>query len=392
VSEDRTPHVAYRAVLLAAGLLLFGLLFRQLVTLLLAILITIVFAIPLAAAATRFERRGLPRPVGALLALLSGIAVVALLITLLVPTFIDQTDEFVDAVPGIVNDLEGTYADVTGEDASEVGDRVEEFVEKWTDDPERLIGPITSIGLNVAGILAALVLILITAYYMAIRPEPLVDGLVSLFPPPRRDHVRHVLDRIRRSWIGWMEGVLVDMLATFVLTFIGLSLIGLDFAIFFAVLSALLVVVPYFGAIAGAIPPVLFALTDSPGKALLTLAVYVLVQQIESNVTIPVVMSQRTRMHPAVIAIGVVVVGQLFGFVGLFVAVPILSLIVIATEEFWVKEIDAADRDRRLTKIELPGSGQLDDRDDHPDQDEDHDQDLDDEPEAGQLHRGAPTR
>jgi len=378
--------------LLAAGLLLFGLLFRQLVTLLLAILITIVFAIPLAAAATRFERRGLPRPIGALLALLGGVAVVALLITLLVPTFIDQTDEFADAVPGIVDDLEGTYADVTGEDASDVGDRVQEFVEKWTDDPERLIGPITSIGLNVAGILGALVLILITAYYMAIRPEPLVDGLVNLFPPPRREHVRHVLDRVRRSWIGWMEGVLVDMLATFVLTFIGLSLIGLDFAIFFAVLSALLVVVPYFGAIAGAVPPVLFALTDSPGKALLTLGIYVLVQQIESNVTIPIVMSQRTRMHPAMIAIGVVVVGQLFGFVGLFVAVPILSLIVIATEEFWVKEIEAIDRERRVSKIELPGSGQLDDRDDHADQDEDHDQDLDDDPEAGQLHRGAPTR
>ena len=379
-------------MLLAAGLLLFGLLFRQLVTLLLAILITIVFAIPLAAAATRFERRGLPRPVGALLALVGGVAVVALLITLLVPTFIDQTGEFADAVPGIVDDLEGTYADVTGEDASDVGDRVEEFVEKWTDDPERLIGPITSIGLNVAGILGALVLILITAYYMAIRPEPLVDGLVNLFPPPRREHVRSVLDRVRRSWIGWMEGVLIDMLATFVLTFIGLSLIGLDFAIFFAVLSALLVVVPYFGSIAGAVPPVLFALTDSPGKALLTLGVYVLVQQIESNVTIPIVMSQRTRMHPAMIAIGVVVVGQLFGFVGLFVAVPILSLIVIVTEEFWVKEIEAVDRERRLSKIELPGSGQLDDRDDHPDQDEDHDQDLDDDPEAGQLHRGAPTR
>jgi predicted PurR-regulated permease PerM len=392
VSEDHTPHVAYRAVLLAAGLLLFGLLFRQLVTLLLAILITIVFAIPLAAAATRFERRGLPRPVGALLALLGGIAVVALLITLLVPTFIDQTDEFVDAVPGIVDDLEGTYADVTGEDASEVGDRVQEFVEKWTDDPEKLIGPITSIGLNVAGILAALVLILITAYYMAIRPEPLVEGLVSLFPPPRREHVRRVLDRVRRSWIGWMEGVMVDMLATFILTFIGLTIIGLDFAIFFAVLSALLVVVPYFGSIAGAVPPVLFALTDSPGKALLALGVYVLVQQIESNVTIPIVMSQRTRMHPAMIAIGVVVVGQLFGFVGLFVAVPILSLIVITTEEFWVKEIEATDRERRLSKIELPGSGQLHDRDDHPDQDEDHDQDLDDDPEAGQLHRGAPTR
>jgi predicted PurR-regulated permease PerM len=127
--EERSPHVAYRAVLLAAGLLLFGLLFRQLVTLLLAILITIIFAIPLAAAATRLERRRIPRAIGALVALLGGIATVALVVYLLIPPFIDQSDEFVEDVPRIVEDLEEVYADVTGENAGEVGDRVREFVE-----------------------------------------------------------------------------------------------------------------------------------------------------------------------------------------------------------------------------------------------------------------------
>ena len=211
----------------------------------------------------------------------------ALLVYLLIPPLASQADEFVADVPRIIDDLEGLYGDVTGQEASDVGNRVQDFVDTWTDNPERFIGPITSIGLNVAGVLAALVLILITAYYMAVRPEPLVDGLISLFPPRRRDHARHVLGRLRTSWIGWMEGVGIDMLVTGVLLYIGLTVIGLDFAIFFAVLSAVLVVVPYFGAIAGAIPPVLFALTDSPGKALITLAVYTLVQQLESNVTIP---------------------------------------------------------------------------------------------------------
>jgi len=387
-------------VLLAAGLLLFGLLFRQLVTLLLAILITIIVAIPLAAAATRLQRRGVPRALGALAALLVGVLGLSLLIYLLIPPFIDQTDEFVADVPRIVDDLEGVYADITGEEPGQVGDRIQEFVERWTEDPERLIGPITSIGLNVAGVVGALVLILITAYYMAVRPEPLVDGLVSLFPPRRRDHVRRVLGRLRRSWIGWMEGVAIDMLVTFVLLYIGLTAIGLDFAIFFAVLSALLVVVPYFGSIAGGIPPVLFALTDSPGKAVLALVVYVLVQQLESNVTIPIIMSQRTRMHPALIAIGVVVVGQLFGFVGLFVAVPILSLIVIVVEEFWVKPVEQSDVRRRRGKLALPGevddelvsSGELGDGDDRADQDEQHDLDLDDDPEAGKLHGPGLTR
>jgi predicted PurR-regulated permease PerM len=350
------PQVVYRAVLLAAGLLLFGLLFRQLVTLLLAILVTVIVAIPLAAAAQRLERFGIPRPLGALLTLLAAVGAIGLTIYLLIPPFVDQTNEFVDDVPSIVDDLENVYADVTGQSAGEVGDKVQRFFERYTDEPDRLIGPLTSIGLNVAGVLGALVLILITSYYMAIRPEPLVEGLVRLAPPPRREHVREVLSRIRSSWIGWMEGVAIDMVLTFVLLFVALTIIGLDFAIFFAVLSALLVVVPYFGAIAGAVPPTLFALTDSPGKALIVLGAYVLVQQIESNVTIPVVMAQRVRLHPAVVAIGVVVVGQLFGFVGLFVAVPILSLVVIAVEEFWVKPVEAQHAERKRSDIDLPES------------------------------------
>ena len=346
-------QVAYRTVLLAAGLLLFGLLFRQLVTLLLAMLVTIIIAIPLAAAAKRLERYRIPRPAGALLALLAGVGTIALLIYLLIPPFVDQTNEFVDDVPSIVKDLERVYADVTGQNAGEVGDKVQNFVERYN-EPDRFIGPLTSIGLNVAGVLGALVLILITSYYMAIRPDPLVNGLVRLAPPPRREHIRFVLGRIRQSWIGWMEGVVIDMFVTFVMLYVALTIVGLDFAIFFAVLSALLVVVPYFGAIAGAIPPVLFALTDSPGKAILVLGAYLLVQQLESNVTIPIIMAQRVRLHPAVIAIGVVVVGQLFGFIGLFVAVPILSLIIISVEEFWVKPIEEGHSEDRRSEIELP--------------------------------------
>ena len=85
----------------------------------------------------------------------------------------------------------------------------------------------------------------------------------------------------------------------------------------------------------------LFALAESPGTALAALIVYIVVQQVESNVIIPLVMAQRVKLHPALIAIGVVLVGQLFGFVGLFVAVPIISAIVILIDELWVKPLEA---------------------------------------------------
>src|SRR5919108_2644062 len=354
--EHRIP-VAYRAVLLAGVLLVLGLLFRELATLLLAVLITVIIAIPLSAGATRLERRGIPRPIGALASLLLGIAVLAGVLALIIPTFVDQTNQFVDEVPSIVQDLEKTVGSVTGDRPSEVGDKVQRYLERYTDRPERLIGPVTSIGLSVAGVAGALIVMILTAYYIAVRPQPLVSGALRLVPPTRRAHAQEVMDRLRSAWIGWMQGVVLDMFISGTLLYIGLSIIGLDFALVFAVLTALLVVVPYFGAIAGAIPPVLYGLTLSPGKALAVLIVYIAVQQVESNMIIPLVMSRTTRLHPAVIAIGVLAVGRLFGIVGLFVAVPIISAVVILTEETWVREIETADARRTAEALKVPSAG-----------------------------------
>ncbi len=333
-------HIAYRAVLLAFGLLVMGLLFRQLVTLLIAVLITVLIAIAISAAASRLERLHVPRPLGALFGLLVGLGFLAGALLLVIPSLIDETSTFVDQVPSIVGSLEEKIRDVTGAQPGAVGDRVQEFLQSFGQEPGKLIGPLASLGLNIAGILGGFVLILLTAYYMAANPRPLVDGMLSLLPPDRRGWAGGIVERVRTAWIGWMQGVLIDMLVTGVLLYVGLSLIGLDFALVFAVLSALLVLVPYFGAIAAGIPPVLFALADSPGKAALALGVYLLVQQIESNVTIPLVMAQRVDLHPAVVAIGVVLVGQVFGLLGLFVAVPILALVTIGVDELWVKQVE----------------------------------------------------
>ncbi len=121
--EQAVASVAYRTVFLAAALLVLGLLFRELLTLLLAVLITVIVAI-------------------------AGI------FALIIPPFIDQTNQFVDDVPGIVEDLRNRIHDVTGADPSEIADSVRKFAQSYTDEPGRLIGPITSIGLSVAGILA----------------------------------------------------------------------------------------------------------------------------------------------------------------------------------------------------------------------------------------------
>src|ERR671924_140760 len=125
--EYKVP-VAYRAVALAAALLVLGLLFRQLATLLLAVLMTIIIAIPLSAGATRLERRGIPRAIGAFVTLLASAAVLAGLLALIIPTFVDETNQFIDDVPGIVADLEEKVGDITGDRPGEVGDKVQDFL------------------------------------------------------------------------------------------------------------------------------------------------------------------------------------------------------------------------------------------------------------------------
>ena len=91
-----------------------------------------------------------------------------------------------DEVPATIEDLEELVGDLIGANPTEVGNSVQDFLERYVEEPETAIDPITSIGLSVVGVLGALTFMLLTAFFIAVRPDPLVDGLVSLFPPARR--------------------------------------------------------------------------------------------------------------------------------------------------------------------------------------------------------------
>ena len=157
----RDTATPFKVVLLAFALLAAGLLFRELVTLLVAILITILIAIPLAALATRLEGYGVPRFLGGLIGLAIGIGALAAVLALLIPPFADEVELFADEVPNIVDDLERDVGGLFGDDD---GSQVQEFIQGFVDDPGKLIGPVTSLGVSVAGVLGAIALIVITAY------------------------------------------------------------------------------------------------------------------------------------------------------------------------------------------------------------------------------------
>lgn len=343
-SSNITPSTLYRAVLLAFGLVVAGLIFEQIITLVLAVLIVVVIALPLSAFATALERVRVPRAVGAVLGLLLGLGALAGLIALIVPVFDHEINAFTNSLPAIVDDLRRRLGHLTGTSPSHVGRQIQHFVDTYTQHPSKLLGPLASVGAGVVAALATIIVILLTALYTAIHPEPLASGVVRLAPPTKRQHAERILDRLRTAYLGWLKGLVIGMLVLGTLTYGGLRLAGLGFAAFFAIFTAVAMIIPYFGALLSSIPPIIYALTVSPGKAVIVAVIYIIAHQVESNVIQPLVVARSVKLHPALVAVGVVAVDQLFGFVGLIVAVPILSTFKILVEELWVKPVEQGDQ------------------------------------------------
>jgi predicted PurR-regulated permease PerM len=354
MSESKiTPRTIYRAVLLAFALIVGGLLFKELITLVLAVLIVVIIALPLASFADFLERFHIPRGLGAVIGLLILFGAIAGLILLVIPAFSTEVNKFADSLPSVVDKLRHRLGSITGTSPTKIGKQLQDFVNGYTQHPAKLLGPLTSIGGTVVAALAAIVVVILTALYTAIHPTPLINGMVRLVPPGERDHARQILARLRTAYMGWLRGLIAGMLVLGTLTYIGLQIIGLPLAVFFAIFTAIAMIIPYFGALASSIPPILYALTFSPTKAILVAALYIVAHQLEGNIIQPLVVARAVKMHPAVIAVGVVAVEELFGFVGLIVAVPILATIQILISELWIKGIEGSPR--RLV-IGRPGS------------------------------------
>jgi predicted PurR-regulated permease PerM len=345
-----TPAAVYRAVGLAAALAVAALVLEQLLTLVLVVLVVIIVALPLGAAASVAERHGLPRAVGASAALLTAFAVLVGLGFAVLPEFVSQVKEFAQRLPAILSAANGYVHGLTGRSTRSLSAQLNGFIDGYVHHPAQLAGPVEHIGLTLAEIVFALLVIIVAAFLIAINPAVLMESFLRLLPPARRPAAREVMARVRLAWLGWMAAVGIDMLVLGGLLFLGLDLVGLNFAIGFAVFSAFMTVIPNYGSVISAIPPIIAGLAVSPSKALLVLIVYLVVNQIEGNLILPLIMARTVDMHPGVVALGLLVMAALFGLIGVLIAIPLLSLAVIMVETLWIEPQEArADRERPPT-------------------------------------------
>ena len=223
----------------------------------------------------------------------------------------------------------------------------------------RYLFPFLSSTVTVA---AGLFLILVLAIYVGADPALYHAGLMHLFPHGARDRAGMVLTRVATVLRRWLVTQLIAMLTIGVVSTVTLLLLGVKAAVALGVIAGLLEFVPTVGPILSAVPAVAMGFLDSPEKALTVGLAYLVIQQLEGHVLIPMLMKEGMDLPPALTIVTQGVMALLFGFLGLMVAVPLLAVVIVPIKLLYVEGV-VGDAAPDAEEDEPPPLGSAGDRD-----------------------------
>jgi predicted PurR-regulated permease PerM len=341
-------RMVYVGVGLVFALLLASYLVYQIAVVVLVLLLTLLFSIIISGPVDYLERQGVGRGLGTL-AVLGGLTLIlGIMGRALVPVIEEQARELAETFPELL---------VNAQDFIERLQSAMGLETSFGLDPQNLLdsarnffsggalATVANVGASVANVISFTVVIAIATIYAVARPAPLINGFVALFPAGRRQRVREILDGMYETVQRWFLGQLVSMTIIGVLSTVSLSLIGIPFALLLGVFSGLISFIPFVGPMISVIPPMLLALIGIPIDALWVLLAYAGIQMIESYLIYPLVMSRAVSLHPAVVMFALLIMGTLFGFVGVLLAVPLVTALHVLLRELWIERMDSLGTD-----------------------------------------------
>ncbi len=281
--------------------------------------------------------RGLPRTVAILVVYLFLLLIIAIFLTHLVPMLFAQVTSLVFALPRY------------GQILDQVIERVMHMVSFLPKGFRHAIDQgflrfegafLTSFYDAIAGaksgfafLINAFVVPFIT-YYLLKEDRFFLNVITVLLPKRYRAKLVPVMEASDQTIGKYVRGQLLVMVIIGFATIIGLTTIGMPYALVFGLLVGLFNIIPYVGPILGATPALVMAIGIAPTMIVKVLIVNVIVQQLESNLLSPLIMGKTMRLHPLTILLSVMVGGQVAGVPGLLFAVPIVAVIKVWYEHF----------------------------------------------------------
>lgn len=206
-------------------------------------------------------------------------------------------------------------------------------------EPSTVVTQVGGYFSSTVGAVGNFFVMILLAIYLAVEPKFYAGGFTKLFPGRVRPRVTEVLTEIGTTLSWWLIGKSASMLFIGLLTWVGLWILGVPLSLTLGLIAGLLSFIPNFGPILSAVPAILLAFIESPGKAVYVLILFVVVQLIESNLVTPYIERQTVELPPALTVFAQLALSVLIGGVGLILATPLLAAVVVIVQSVYIGDV-----------------------------------------------------
>lgn len=319
---------------------LFGAIFGFIFKIIFPFIIAFSIAFILQPLVNYFQTLGLKRWLAVVIVLLIFTILIALIITLTVPKLVIEVKEIIKEFPNILEEIKeiiNNFAlkfDFLPDGYRPNFDNINNFINKYIIKAENFPESIIS---KLGSILSYVILVPMILIYFLLDYEKILCAARDFLVKKNMIRFKNYLAELNEKMGRYFRGVIIVILIVTFFFSVAFSIIDLKFAVFFALILGITNVIPYLGAYIGAALPVAFALTESPRKALLVIIICIIIQTIESDIISPYVHGKRTKIHPLIVIIGLLVFGALFGIIGMMVSLPILLILKITLKHYPIR-------------------------------------------------------
>lgn len=286
--------------------------------------------------ASWFAQRRIPRGLAVLIVYVCLLSLTAIFVVLFVPVVREQSAQ-------LFSHFTNYYSQAT-ESLGQVRKFSEDygFADNLTSSLATLqssfatsFGSVFSTVKGVVGTVAATFIVLVLAFYMVVEEEKMRKYFRSLAPVEYQPYVSHLMKKMSRKMGEWLRGQIILGVIVGVAVYIGLKLLGVNYALLLAIMAGVLEVVPYVGPIISFIPAVVIGAAESPIVGIGVAILYLVIQQIENHLLIPKIMQKVTGLNPILSILALLVGIKAGGLIGAILAIPLAMMGVVILEDLF---------------------------------------------------------
>ena len=378
MSESAAWRVVSRAVLFTITVLILLWLLGQLTSVIVRVVLAIILAAGMKPLVDRLTARELrrqgwwtpPRGLVVLIVYVVTIALVSIAGGLILQVVVVELQNLINGIPvyaprivaGVNNLLDTVPGGREMVADFDIGGQLSGVVSQIFN----VMGQAVFVFRQVIGLLSGLLdvlMILLLALYITTDGPRIARYLRAFLPPDRHEQASRVTSRIFVRLGGWVSGQILLCVIIGCISWIGLTLIGVPYAVVLALVAGVMEAVPNVGPIIAAVPAVIIAALYSPWQALLVAILYIVIQQLENYIIVPKVMSRAVELHPLAVLLALMVGGELMGVLGAVLAVPVTAAISVIVDEIRAERIaPSVDAEDVVSDDLLPADGIAADR------------------------------